>query len=164
MAALTLLFFFDIKFMVAGLNILGWDGVAVGGWLFVKLLGWAVEGNSGLRMLAAAGAIVLGAIGASVLLYGLFLQGAWACYIERTEPQTNRTFVVEYWENLMLRGSAQLYERFGPLLLPCDVETYTGDLSFADEPKVFLSSDGTEIVFDCFFIAPGFRLPLDEIK
>ena len=37
MSVLTVLFFFDIKFMVAGLNIIAWDILAGGIWIFIKL-------------------------------------------------------------------------------------------------------------------------------
>ena len=36
MSVLTILFFFDIKFMVAGLNIIAWDMLAGGIWIFVN--------------------------------------------------------------------------------------------------------------------------------
>lgn len=34
MSVLTVLFFFDIKFMVTGLNIIAWDILAGGIWIF----------------------------------------------------------------------------------------------------------------------------------
>ena len=47
MSVLTVLFFFDIKFMVAGSNIIAWDILAGGIWIFVKLCKWA--GRSAVR-------------------------------------------------------------------------------------------------------------------
>ena len=52
MSVLTILFFFDIKFMVAGLNIIAWDMLAGGIWIFVKLCKWAGRENTGRRTLA----------------------------------------------------------------------------------------------------------------
>ncbi len=43
---LTVLFFFNIKFMVIGINILVWDVLAAGIWMFVRLCKWAGRKNT----------------------------------------------------------------------------------------------------------------------
>ena len=51
MSVLTILFFFDIKFMVAGLNIIAWDILAGGIWIFINCvdgLGVRIRGKGHL--------------------------------------------------------------------------------------------------------------------
>ena len=156
MAALSILFFFDIKWMVWGLNILMLDVFAVSAWGLCLLWKWA--GNNSSRELPAA-------IAACFITLGAFLlsvSGFFGSYIECTEPQTRRTFVAEYYDTgLHNQGSVRLYERFGPLLLPCDTEEYVGNFLLHDAPSARLSEDGEHIVVAYFFLQPVFLLPLN---
>ena len=111
MSVLTILFFFDIKFMVAGLNIIAWDMLVGGIWIFVKLCKWAGRENTGKRTLAVIAITLLGLFSATIMFFGLCIYGGIPCYIEQTEPQTHRTFVVEYSRNLMQIGRASCRER-----------------------------------------------------
>lgn len=156
MSVLTILFFFDIKFMVAGLNIIAWDMLVGGIWIFVKLCKWAGRKNTGKRTLAVIALTFVGLL----VAFNLFLDGG---YIEGTEPQTRRTFVVEYHGNMFNKGSAKLYERFGPLLLACDVEEYKGEFLHArpEERQIYISEDGEKIVVAYFFLRPVFSVPLE---
>ena len=60
------------------------------------------------------------------------------------------------------KGSAKLYERFGPLLLACDVEEYEGEFLHArpEERQIYISEDGKKIVVAFFFLQPVFVVPL----
>lgn len=49
MSILTVLFFFDIKFVVWGINILVLDMLTAGIWAFVRLCRWAGRENTGKR-------------------------------------------------------------------------------------------------------------------
>ena len=60
MSVLTILFFFDIKFMVAGLNIIAWDILAGGIWIFIKLCKWAGRENTGKRTLVVIALMLVG--------------------------------------------------------------------------------------------------------
>lgn len=156
MSVLTILFFFDIKFMVAGLNIIAWDMLTGGIWIFVKLCKWAGRENTEKRTLAVIALTLVGLL----VVFGLFIDGG---YIEGTEPQTHRTFVVEYHGNVFNKGLAKLYERFGPLLLACDVEEYKGEFLHArpEERQIYISEDGKKIVVAYFFLRPVFSVPLE---
>lgn len=153
---LTVLFFFDIKFMVIGINILAWDVLAAGIWMSVRLCKWAGRKNTEKRTLAVIALTLVGLLA----VFSLFIGGG---YIEGTEPQTRRTFVVEYQDNMFNKGSAKLYERFGPLLLACDVEEYEGEFLHArpDERQIYISEDGRSIVVAYFFLRPVFVVPLE---
>lgn len=163
MSVLTILFFFDIKFMVAGLNIIAWDMLAGGIWIFVKLCKWAGRENTGKRTLAVIAITLLGLFSATIMFFLLCIYGGIPCYIEQTEPQTHRTFVVEYSRNLMHRGSAKLYERFGPLVLACDVDEFIGEFSLErpEDRQLYVSEDGKSIVVAYFFYVPIFIVPLE---
>lgn len=69
--------------------------------------------------------------------------------------------MVEYTRNMMCRGSAKLYERFGPLLFACDVDEYVGEISNVDARWAYLSEDGEAIVVAFFFLEPIFVVPLE---
>lgn len=163
MSVLTILFFFDIKFMVAGLNIIAWDMLAGGIWIFVKLCKWAGRENTGRRTLAVVAITLLGLFTATIMFVGLWIYGGIPYYVEQTEPQTHRTFVAEYQRNMMMRGSVKLYERFGPLLLACDVEEYVGDFSLErpEDRHIYISEDGKRIVVAYFFLEPIFIVPVE---
>ena len=60
MSVLTVLFFFDIKFMVTGLNIIAWDILAGGIWIFIKLCKWAGRENTGKRTLVVIALMLVG--------------------------------------------------------------------------------------------------------
>lgn len=156
MSVLTVLFFFDIKFMVAGLNIIAWDMLAGGIWIFVKLCKWAGRENTEKRTLAVIALMLVGLFA----MFSLLIDGG---YIEGTEPHTRRTFVVEYHGNMFNKGSAKLYERFGPLLLACDVEEYKGEFLHArpEERQIYISEDGKKIVVAYFFLRPVFSVSLE---
>ena len=162
MGILTILFFLDIKFVV-GVNIIAWDMLAAAIWIFVKLCKWAGRENTGRRTLAVIAITLLGLFSATIMFFGLSIYGGIPCYIEQTEPQTYRTFVVEYSHNLMHRGSAKLYERFGPLLLACDVEEFVGEFSVErpEDRRLYVSEDGKSIVVAYFFYVPIFIVPLE---
>ena len=162
MGILTILFFLDIKFVV-GVNIIAWDMLAAAIWIFVKLCKWAGRENTGRRTLAVIAITLLGLFSATIMFFGLSIYGGIPCYIEQTEPQTYRTFVVEYSHNLMHRGSAKLYERFGPLLLACDVEEFVGEFSVErpEDRRLYVSEDGKPIVVAYFFYVPIFVVPLE---
>ena len=163
MSVLTVLFFFDIKFMVAGLNIIAWDILAGGIWIFIKLCKWAGRENTGKRTLAVIALMLVGLFAGAIMFMGLCIYGGISCYVEQTEPQTHRTFVVEYSHNLMQRGSAKLYERFGPLLLACDVDEFVGEFSLErpEDRQLYISEDGKRIVVAYFFLEPIFIVPLE---
>jgi len=164
MSILTLLFFFDIKFMVIGINILVWDVLAVGIWMFVRLCKWAGRENTGRRTVAVIAITLAGLFAAAILLFSLAMSGGLLGYIEGTEPQTHRTFVVEYAQNMMGDGSAKLYERVGPLLFACDEDEYIGEFSVErpEDRQLYVSEDGKSIVVAYFFLRPIFIIPLEE--
>ena len=162
MSVLTILFFFDIKFMVAGLNIIVWDMLAGGIWIFVKLCRWAGRENTGKRTLAVIAFTFVGLFASVIMFIGLCVYVG--DYVEQTEPQTHRTFVAEYTRDpLRGRGSVKLYERFGPLLLACDVEEYVGQFSLErpEDRRIYISEDGKSIVVAYFFLVPIFIIPLE---
>lgn len=160
----TSLFFLDIKFVVIGLNILVWDVLIGGIWVFVRLCKWAGRENTGKRTLAVTAIILAGLLAAPVLLFGLAMYGGIPTYAQGTEPQTHRTFVVESHQNLLQKGTAKVYERFGPLLFPCDVPEYKGQLTFeesdAEYAKVYISEEKQAIVVSLFIYGPRFSIPL----
>ena len=160
---LTLLFFLDVKFVVLGLNILEWNIGMAAIWVFVRLCRWAGRENTGKRTLAVVAITLLGLFAAVIMFFGLCIYGGIPCYVEQTEPQTHRTFVVEYSRNLMRRGSAKLYERFGPLLLACDVDEFVGEFSLErpEDWQLYVSEDGKSIVVAYFFYVPIFIVPLE---
>lgn len=163
MTILTVLFFGGIKFMIAGLNIIVWDGLVLGGWIFVKLCQWAGRENTTKRTLAVIAVTFVGLLASAMMVFGLAMRGGWLCYIEQTEPQTGRTFVVEYQDNLFNKGSAKLYERFGPFILSCDEEEYIGEFTHVrpEERQIYLSGDGKNIVVAFFFLEPVFVVPVE---
>lgn len=160
MAVLTVLFFLDVKLMVAGLNIFWWDGLAVGLWLFVRLTRWVAHSNTVKRKLAAVVVILGSLLGVMLLVvFGGAFWGVLDFYEQVTEPQTGRTFAVEYRQNMMGRGRVKLYERFGLLLLACDVEEYVGEFGWEKPARAYLSKDGQIIVVEFFFLNPIFCVP-----
>ena len=80
-------------------------------------------------------------------------------YMEAAEPTTGRVFVAECVQNMMGRGGVQLYERYGPFIVPCETEEYSGQFS-PDEPRAYLTDDGTEIYISFFFMVPNFTVPV----
>ncbi len=162
----TIVFFFDIKFVIMGINILVLDALIAGIWMFVRLCIWAVCENTGRRTIVVIAITLVGLFAVPVLLYGLIMNGGWYEYAEGTEPQTHRTFVVEYHRNMLQKGTATVYERFGPLLFPCDVPEYNGDL-FLDEldteyARVYISEEENAIIISLFVYGPTFRVPLKQ--
>lgn len=164
MSILTVLFFFDIKFMVIGINILVWDVLTAGIWIFVRLCKWAGRENTGRRTVAVIAITLVGLFAAVSLTFILAMRGGLLGYIEGTELQTHRTFVVEYTQNMMGDGRAKLYERFGPLLLACDEDEYIGEFSVErpEDQKIYISKDGRSIVVAYFFLEPIFIIPLEQ--
>lgn len=162
MGILTILFFLDIKFVI-GLNTIAWDVLAAAIWIFFKLCKWAGRENTGRRTLAVVAITLLGLFTAVYIFMGLCIYGGIPCYVEQTEAQTRRTFVAEYTSNMMGRGRVKLYERFGPLLLACDVNEYVGDISpeRPEERQIYVSEDGKSIVVAYFFLLPIFSVPLE---
>lgn len=165
MAVLTVLFFLDIKFVILGLNILVLDMLTAGIWAFVRLCRWAGRENTERRTAAVIAITLAGLLAASVLLLGLGMYGGWYEYAEGTEPQTHRTFVVEYRRNMLQKGTAKVYERFGPLLFPCNVPEYHGELNF-DEldskyASVYISEEQQAITVSLFIYGPIFYVPVE---
>ena len=164
MSIFTVLFCLDIKLVVAGINIFVMDVLAAGIWAFARLCRWAGRENTGKRFFAVVATTLTGLLMVTVLLVGLGINGGWYEYAEGTEPQTHRTFVAEYEQNLMGRGSVKLYERFGPLLLACDVDKYVGEFSLErpEDRQIYVSEDGKSIVVAYFFHVPIFIIPLEK--
>lgn len=164
MFILTVLFFLDIKFVVLGINILVLDMLTAGIWAFVRLCRWAGRENTEKRTIAVIAIILMGLFAAPVLLFGLGMEGGWYEYAEGTEPQTHRTFVVEYRRNMLQKGTAKVYERFGPLLFPCDVPEYSGNLALdeldAEYASVYISEEQQAITVSLFIYGPRFHIPL----
>lgn len=165
MSILTILFFLDIKFVVLGINILVLDMLTAGIWAFVRLCRWAGRENTERRTAAIIAITLAGLLAASVLLLGLGMYGGWYEYAEGTEPQTHCTFVVEYRRNMLQKGTAKVYERFGPLLFPCNVPEYHGELNF-DEldskyASVYISEEQQAITVSLFIYGPRFHIPLE---
>jgi len=69
MSVLTVLFFFDIKFMVAGLNIIEWDMLAGGIWIFGKLFVISLRASWGILI------ILFTVIFLPLILVGLLVAG-----------------------------------------------------------------------------------------
>ena len=161
MSILTILFFLDIKFVVLGINILVLDMLTAGIWAFVRLCRWAGRENTGKRTLAVIALALVGLL-ASVIMF-IVLCVYVGVYVEQTEPQTHRTFVAEYAQNMMGRGHVKLYERFGPFLLACDVDEYVGEFSLErpEDRQIYISEDGKSIVVAYFFHVPIFIIPLE---
>lgn len=159
MSIFTVLFFLDIKFVVLGLNILEWTMAIAAIWIFVRLCRWASRENTGKRMFVVIAIAIAGTFAA----FSLAICGGLPGYIEGTEPQTRRTFVVEYYDNMFHKGSAKLYERFGSLLLTCDVKEYEGEFLHVrpGERQIYISDDGKKIVVAYFFLKPIFSVPLE---
>lgn len=164
MSILTVLFFFDIKFVVLGINILVLDMLTAGIWVFVRLCRWAGRENTEKRTIVVVVIILMGLFAAPVLLFGLGMNGGWYEYAEGTEPQTHRTFVVEYCRNMLQKGTAKVYERFGPLLFHCDVPEYSGNLALdeldAEYASVYISEEQQAITVSLFIYGPRFHIPL----
>ena len=164
MFILTVLFFLDIKFVALGINILVLDMLTAGIWVFVRLCMWAGRENTEKRTIAVIAIILMGLFAAPVLLFGLGMYGGWYEYAEGTEPQTHRTFVVEYRRNMLQKGTAKVYERFGPLLFPCDVPEYSGNLALdeldAEYASVYISEGQQAITVSLFIYGPRFHIPL----
>ena len=164
MSILTVLFFFDIKFMVIGINILVWNVLTAGIWIFVRLCKWAGRENTGRRTVAVIAITLLGVFATVIMFFCLCIYGGIPFYIEQTEPQTHRTFVAEYQQNMMMRGNVKLYERFGPLLLACDEDEYIDEFSVEspEDRRIYVSEDGKSIVVAYFFLQPTFIIPLEQ--
>ena len=101
-------------------------------------------------------ALLLVLVGAYV--FGPVMAGSRQFYLEAAEPKTGRVFVAECFQNMMNRGSVQLYERHGPFIVPCDTEMFIGEF-LTDEPRIYLTDDGTEIYITFFFALPYFLVP-----
>lgn len=161
MSILTILFFLDIKFVVLGINILVLDMLTAGIWAFVRLRRWAGRENTGKRTIAVIAITLMGLFALLVLL----IDGEWYGYAEGTEPQTHRTFVVEYRQNMLLNGTAKVYERFGPLLFPCGVPEYSGYLALdkldSEYASVFINEEQQAITVSLFIYGPRFHIPLE---
>ena len=165
MSILTVLFFLDIKFVVLGINILVLDMLTAGIGTFIRLCRWAGRENTEKRTLAVLAVMLMGVFAAPVLLFGLGMYGGWPEYVEGTEPQTHRTFVVEYHRNMLQKGTAKVYERFGPLLFPCGVPEYSGNLTLdeldAEYASVYISEEQQAITVSLFIYGPRFHIPLE---
>lgn len=161
LSILTILFFLDIKFVVLGLNILVLDMLTAGIWAFVRLCRWAGRENTEKRTIAVITITLLSVFAVLVLL----IDGEWYGYAEGTEPQTHRTFVVEYHQNMLLNGTAKVYERFGPLLFPCGVPEYSGYLALdkldSEYASVFINEEQQAITVSLFIYGPRFHIPLE---
>lgn len=158
MSVLTILFFFDIKFVMLGLNIIAWDMVAIAIYFLVKM------GQLASRINAVLGGIVVIALMLLEITVGIFLLAfLHPSYTEKTEPQTHRTFVTEAHISMLNKGTVKLYERFGPFLLACNVDEYVGDITHLEEEyrSVHVSDDGKFIVVHYFFLKPEFYVPLE---
>ena len=164
----TVLFCLDIKFVIAGINILVLDVLTAGIWAFVCLCRWAGCENTGKRTLAVSAIMFVGLLAAPALLFGLGMYGGWYEYAEGTEPQTHRTFVVEYSRNMLQKGTAKVYERFGPLLFPCGVPEYSGDLALdeldSEYAYVCINEEQQAITVSLFVYGPRFHIPLELPK
>lgn len=141
------------------------DMLTAGIWAFVRLCRWAGRENTERRTAAIIAITLAGLLAASVLLLGLGMYGGWYEYAEGTEPQTHRTFVVEYRRNMLQKGTAKVYERFGPLLFPCNVPEYHGELNF-DEldskyASVYISEEQQAITVSLFVYGPIFYVPVE---
>lgn len=160
----TVLFCFDIKFVVAGINVFVLDVLIAGIWAFVRLCRWAGRENTGKRTLAVSAIMFVGLLAAPVLLFGLGMYGGWYEYAEGTEPQTRRTFVVEYRRNMLQKGTAKVYERFGPLLFPCGVPEYSGNLNLdeldSEYAYVCINEEQQAITVALFIYGPRFHIPM----
>lgn len=121
------------------------------------------ECKNDILFIAYVAITLLGLFTATIMFVGLWIYGGIPYYVEQTEPQTHRTFVAEYQRNMMMRGSVKLYERFGPLLLACDVEEYVGDFSLErpEDRHIYISEDGKRIVVAYFFLEPIFIVPVE---
>ena len=152
MSILTVLFFLDIKFVVLGINILVLDMLTAGIWTFVRLCRWAGRENTGRRTVAVIAITLVGLFASFIMFIGLCVYVG--VYVEQAEPQTHRTFVAEYAQNMMGRGHVKLYERFGPFLLACDVDEYVGEFSLErpEDRQIYISEDGKSIVVAYFFM------------
>jgi len=161
MSILTVLFFLDIKFVVLGINILVLDMLTAGIWTFVRLCRWAGRENTGRRTVAVIAITLVGLFASFIMFIGLCVYVG--VYVEQAEPQTHRTFVAEYAQNMMGRGHVKLYERFGPLLLACDVDEFVGEFSLErpEDRRLYVSEDGKSIVVAYFFHVPIFIIPLE---
>ena len=159
----TVLFFFDIKFVVMGLNVIAWDMLAGVIWIFVKIHKWAGRENTTIRRSVVIAITLVGLFASVIMFVGLSIYGGIPSYVQQTEPQTKRTFAAEYQQNMMMRGSVKLYERFGPLLFACDVEKYVGEFSLErpEDRHIYISKDEKSIVVAYFFLEPTFIVPLD---
>lgn len=158
MSVLTILFFFDIKFVMLGLNIIAWDMVAIAIYFLVKM------GQLASRINEVLGGIVVIALMLLEITVGIFLFAfLHPLYTEKTEPQTHRTFVTEEYRSMLQKGTVKLYERFGPFLLDCNVDEYVGDITHLEEEyrSVHVSDDGKFIVVHYFFLKPEFYVPLE---
>lgn len=157
----TMLFFYDIKFVMFGKNIIEWDILIGVVWVFCRLCRWAGRRHTGRRALAVAAFALAVVVVGTYEMVALSLHAKLPGYREETEPQTHRTFVVEYYHNMFNRGSAKLYERFGPVILACDTEKFVGEFLYADpgDSRAYLSEDGQEIVISMFFMEPIFAVP-----
>lgn len=157
----TVLYMVRIKFLLFHLNILMWDAITICIYLFLKLCVWTSQKDS-----ESEGIIVVAVLAAVLFFFfmmfmGLSSNGALEMYVEGTEPQTHRTFVVEYRKNMLGKGKAKLYERFGPVIIPCDTEEYVGDIFSPDSKHVYISDDGENIIVGFFFLEPVFSVPAE---
>lgn len=161
---ISVLFCLDIKFVIAGINVFVLDALIAGIWVFVRLCRWAGRENTGKRTLAVSAIMFVGLLAAPVLLFGLGMYGGWYEYAEGTEPQTRRAFVVEYRRNMLQKGTAKVYERFGPLLFPCGVPEYRGPLNFdeldSEYAYVCINEEQQAITVALFIYGPRFHIPM----
>ena len=98
MSILTVLFFFDIKFVVLGINILVMDMLTAGIWAFARLCRWAGRENTAKRTIVVVVIILMGLFAAPVLLFGLGMYGGWTperVLIEQPVDDDHSAFLVD---------------------------------------------------------------------
>ena len=65
---------------------------------------------------------------------------------------------------MLQKGTAKVYERFGPLLFPCGVPEYSGNLALdeldAEYASVYISEEQQAITVSPFIYGPRFHIPL----
>lgn len=95
----TVLFFCDIKFVMFGKNIIEWDILIGVGWVFCRLCRWAGRRHTRRRALVVAAFALAVVVVGTYEMFTLSLHAKLPGYREETEPQTHRTFVVEYYSS-----------------------------------------------------------------
>ena len=158
LAIFTVLYLVKIKFMVFHMNILIWDMITGVVYIFYK---WVAQLGKGKEGVAATICLLVGLLWVFYMLGGILFEGSFAQYVEGTEPQTHRTFVVEYRHNMMGYGKAELYERFGPVIVPCGEEEYVGYIMREEGfERVYIDESGEYKFVSFFFLEQIFYVPL----